>query len=267
MILLLNSNNFLGKAIMARLSEQNKVFLVLQTRDFVNNLTVGYDSGGEFWFLGGNKTYVKDLTAVYCGCYGSNANKYDYESYYLASCWEAYLQYILARIPRKLGVINYEFSLGNFLQLPIFYKIVKGFGLESPCCLYRPQVIDKGEHYFCKTLYCKDIASFEEVGSSPLLMIEKKFNVWGKIFIVANNLYFFVFEHGMWVERDLDKSTKGSIIKLLKVFSVTLGKIILRYDMSTNNYVLYGMTLNLSDDEMQLLPKYISDVAICFLGR
>ena len=267
MILLLNSDNSLGMAVMERLSAKNEKSLVLKTRDFVDNLTVSYDSGGEFWAINGSKTYIKDFTAVYCGCYGSVANKYDYEDYYLASCWEAYLQYVLARIPRKLGVINYEFSLGNFLQLPIFYKIVKGFGLDTPRCLYRCYISDEREYYFCNTLYCKDISSFREVADSPLLVIEKKFNIWGKVLIIAKSLYFFTFEYGMWVERDLAKSTRGSIIKLLKVFSVTLGKIVLRYDMASNNYVLYGMTLNLSEADMRLLPKNIADVAICFLKR
>ena len=91
--------------------------------------------------------------------------------------------------------------------------------------------------------------------------------MWGKILIIADNLYFFTLECGVWVERDLNLSIKNNIKKLLNVFDVTLGKIILRYNSSFKDYVFYGMNLNLSAIEMELLPKDIADVAIRFLSR
>ena len=227
--------------------------------------------------MAGYKIYIKNFTAVYCGYYGNNslpmAGEDGYESYYLASCWEAYLQYVLAKIPIKLGVINNVFSLGNFLQLPVFYKIIKGFGLQAPSYIYKcyagenTNYMGEGNYYYCDKLYGEDICAFKESAKSPVLIIEKKFNVWGKILIIAENLYFFTLEHGVWVERNLALDIKDDIIKLLNSFSVTLGKIILRYDIVFNNYVFYSMVLNLSVAEMQLLPKDIADVAICFLSR
>tara|TARA_B110000459_G_C16624237_1_gene503952 strand:+ start:390 stop:1223 length:834 start_codon:yes stop_codon:yes gene_type:complete len=277
MILLLNSDNFLGNAIAAELLRQHKKFFRISNDIFINNLTVSYDDSGAFWEVDGDKVYIKEFTAVYCGYYSNNDSpalcKNGYESYYLASCWEAYLQYVLVKIPLKIGVIKHEFSLGNFLQLPVFYKIINGFGLKSPSYIYRCHQTEaindlgKGDYYFCNKLYCEDICSFKKLLDSSALIIEKKLNMWGKILIIADNLYFFTLECGVWVERDLNLSIKNNIKKLLNVFDVTLGKIILRYNSSFKDYVFYGMNLNLSAIEMELLPKDIADVAIRFLSR
>lgn len=264
MILFINNGSSLSKAIAVRLKDEEMLFLC--TKEAIGKLTVGHDSSGEFWVLEGKKTYLNDIKAVYCDSYNRTVlNEKSYQAFYLLSCWEAYLQYVLVKIPRKLGVLEHKHSLGNFLQLPIFYKIADKFGLAVPECFYKPGEVSKGAYYFCKTPFCRGLASFTEVEAKPLLILEKKFSVWGKVLVIARELYFFTKEPDGWLGRRLDDEVRIRILRLTKSFSVTLGKIILRYDAVFGKYVVYGMSIHLSESDMKLLPLEAIEITIGYL--
>lgn len=255
MILFLNSGDWFSKELKTYCDNYKIDNLCVESSELLQSLAVGVNESGDFWFYKDRSFLVTDILAVYCG-FGDKAmllnekNLNNYDRHYLYSSWHAYLQYFLLKVPRKIGVLDYNLWTGTILQLPSLYCYAAKFGLLCPAYFYSLDVqqlvnfTQGGNYYFCNSLSGSYFDFFGDLESDSILAVEKTMGYYGIVLFISGAFFAVKYDSSGWRPTVIAVSFCNALLLMLQSLGLVMAQVSFYYDESRESYLLYNLNLN-----------------------
>ncbi|MBT4803406.1 MAG: hypothetical protein HON78_00200 [Legionellales bacterium] len=252
MIMLLNYSDRVGGILLNYLQDNNIGHLCLSSSDVARSLSVGQYLQEPCLWLRGNRINVDDINAVYCGRESAAASSKIYcenetDLNYIANSWNSYLQYLLLRIPKKVGVLPANLWSGTMSHLPSLYAVAPKFGLLCPDFYYVDsatglELSSAKNLFFISDNSVSGIDDFGCFSDDSVFAVVKTSGCWVCVLCVGEQLFALKKQDDDWVPMHLSSSVNSSLCSFLRFFSLNLGQIFLRYNFNLERYYFYGFS-------------------------
>lgn len=252
MIMLLNYSDMVGGILLNYLQQNNIDHLCLSSSDMAMDLSVGQYLQDPCLWLNGSRVNIGDINAVYCGRGSAAArpkiyceNKNDLN--YIVNSWNSYLQYLLLRIPKKVGVLPASLWSGTFAQLPSLYAVAIKFNLLCPGFYYvncenKEELLADKDLFFINYSVVSGIDDFGSFTEESAYAVTKTSGYWVCVLCVAEKLFALKKQNNSWEPVSLSLSIELLLVSYIKFFSLNMGQMFLRYNPDSNNYCFYAFS-------------------------
>ena len=276
MILFIDSYDYFSRALLAQAKTERLDYISVDSKDFIDHLSVARDINGDYWLFFNKKVYITAFYSVCCGFDSNIHSVTEYindcsENYYLLHSWEMYLKYVLHKVPVVLGMLRHDLSIGTFLQLPFLYKILSRYNLSVPKTHFFRQhdvlnfELNNRFYYKCASLFCRDYTDFVDDVSCPVFFVEKIGLIWGKLVVIGENIFLLYKAQVNWQYMKLDTAIQYKITQFVQDFSLLSGEFIVRVE--GEELIFYAFTPHISKTVFETIPDILIQEGLKILRK
>jgi hypothetical protein len=261
MIWLINHTDPLGCLLHALLQAEKRDCVAMTTAAMPRCAAVGQDQGQEVIWWHGARYAIDAMQFVYYGTLPAEPSPsipahHLKDWMYVTNAWQAWLRYVLARVPVSLGVLPDTGWIDTWRHLPVLAKRAPRYGMLAPVYHEADGIYHGQEYGYLSSYIVEHVASFTHYREDSILAVAIPDGYWLQCAWIGNRCYTMRSVAGHWEPYTLPPYQEEAIGRCSRAWGLSVAGYTLRQH-KTGVIGLYGCSPRL---DAILVSEYFSAI-------